>query len=188
MGEMYQNFAMDLHTGMYLTQLTANQDYTDIHCQLVEDMTSLRLDQSSGRIVEFPLSDVARLYELAVHPRTDQIIVVEFVRRKLAFVFQDFAVAQRFLVCMELLVHRAQEKQALADGTQFQPLLKRSHHRVLANTRAKQKGDRGKAGLHSRGLNQSTPDSSRESQEHRPGLAEENPDEGFDEATPMVEI
>jgi hypothetical protein len=124
---MYQEFALDLHTGMYLTQLTSNRDYSDIHCQLMEDMTTLKLDQSNGRIIEFPLTNVSKVYRIvknddkwytagtalpASSPQTEQIVVVEFMRRKLAFAFKELQVSQRFLICMELLIRRAQQKQA----------------------------------------------------------------------------
>merc|ERR1719299_63241 len=62
--EMYQEFALDLHAGMYLTQLTSNRDYSDIHCQLMEDMQTLKLDQSNGRIIEFPLTGVSKVYRI----------------------------------------------------------------------------------------------------------------------------
>mmetsp|Transcript_70593 Transcript_70593/g.202253 ORF Transcript_70593/g.202253 Transcript_70593/m.202253 type:complete len:285 (-) Transcript_70593:6-860(-) len=126
--QLYQEFALDLHTGMYLTQLTSNRDYSDIHCQLMEDMTTLKLDQSNGRIIEFPLTNVSKVYRIvknddrwytagATPPaganlNTEQIVVVEFMRRKLAFVFKELQVSQRFLICMELLIRRAQQKQA----------------------------------------------------------------------------
>jgi len=123
--EMYQEFALDLHTGMYLTQLTSSRDYSDIHCQLMEDLQTLKLDQSNGRIVEFPLTGVSKVYRIvkndekwysaasgATGINTEHIVVVEFMRRKLAFVFKELQVAQRFLLCMELLIRRAQQKQA----------------------------------------------------------------------------
>merc|ERR1719159_183294 len=125
---MYQEVSLDLHTGMYLTQLTADRDYSDIHCQLMEDMTTLKLDQSNGRIIEFPLTNVSKVYRIvknddrwytagtpvpgATSANTEQIVVVEFMRRKLAFVFKELQVSQRFLICMELLIRRAQQKQA----------------------------------------------------------------------------
>lgn len=124
---MYQDFALDLHAGMYLTQLTSNRDYSDIHCQLMEDMTTLKLDQSNGRIIEFPLTNVSKVYRIVKNDdkwytagtplpgsssNTEQIVVVEFMRRKLAFVFKELQVSQRFLICMELLIRRAQQKQA----------------------------------------------------------------------------
>jgi hypothetical protein len=126
--DMYQEFALDLHTGMYLTQLTSNRDYSDIHCQLMEDMLTLKLDQSNGRIIEFPLTGVSKVYRIVKNDdkwysagstvpglpssNTEHIVVVEFMRRKLAFVFKELQVSQRFLMCMELLIRRAQQKQA----------------------------------------------------------------------------
>lgn len=131
--DMYREFALDLHTGMYLTQLTSNRDYSDIHCQLMEDMITLKLDQSNGRIIEFPLTNVSKVYRIvkcddkwysagtplpnASPSRTEQIVVVEFMRRKLAFVFQEVQMSQRFLICMELLIRKAQQKQALRSLT-----------------------------------------------------------------------
>jgi len=125
---MYQEFALDMHTGMYLTQLTSNRDYSDIHCQLMEDMQTLKLDQSNGRIIEFPLTGVSKVYRIVKNDdkwysagsplpglpnsNTEHIVVVEFMRRKLAFVFKELQMSQRFLMCMELLIRRAQQKQA----------------------------------------------------------------------------
>lgn len=131
--DMYREFALELHTGTYLTQLTSNRDYSDIHCQLMDDMITLKLDQSNGRIIEFPLTNVSKVYRIvkcddkwysagtplpnSSPSRTEQIVVVEFMRRKLAFVFQDVQMSQRFLICMELLIRKAQQKQALRSLT-----------------------------------------------------------------------
>lgn len=131
--QMYQEVALELHTGMYLTQLTADRDYSDIHCQLMEDMTTLKLDQSNGRIIEFPLTNVSKVYRIVknedkfytpgtpVPPeraaKSEQIVVVEFLRRKLAFVFKELHISQRFMICMELLIRRAQQKQAVRSLT-----------------------------------------------------------------------
>jgi len=125
--EMYREFALDLHTGMYLTQLTSSRDYSDIHCQLMEDMMTLKLDQSNGRIIEFPLTSVSKAYRIVkiedkwysagsqmsgnAAANTEHIVVVEFMRRKLAFCFKELQVSQRFLMCMELLIRRAQQQQ-----------------------------------------------------------------------------
>jgi len=125
---MYQEFALELHTGMYMTQLTSNRDYSDIHCQLMDDMQTLQLDQSNGRIIEFPLTGVSKVYRIvksddkwysagshvpgAPSASTEHIVVVEFMRRKLAFVFKELQMSQRFLMGMELLIRRAQQKQA----------------------------------------------------------------------------
>jgi len=131
--QMYQEVALDLHAGMYLTQLTADRDYSDIHCQLMEDMTTLKLDQSNGRIIEFPLTNVSKVYRIVKNDdkfytpganmsgdrmgNSEHIVVVEFLRRKLAFVYREVQVAQRFMICMELLIRRAQQKQALRSLT-----------------------------------------------------------------------
>jgi len=125
--EMYREFALDLHTVMYLTQLTSSRDYSDIHCQLMEDMMTLKLDQSNGRIIEFPLTSVSKAYRIVkiedkwysagsqmsgnAAANTEHIVVVEFMRRKLAFCFKELQVSQRFLMCMELLIRRAQQQQ-----------------------------------------------------------------------------
>merc|ERR1719242_2674271 len=114
--EMYQGFALEMHRGMYLTQLMADLSYQDIHCQLMEDMATLKLDQSNGRIIEFPLANVSKVYRIvknndkwytagtplpgsSPNGNTEQIVVVEFMRRKLAFVFKEVLVSQRFLTC-----------------------------------------------------------------------------------------
>jgi len=123
--EMYQEFVLELHRGTYLVQLTSTRDYSDIHCQLMEDLMTLKLDQNSGRIIEFPLSGVSKVYRIireddkiakkgdgeAAVPQ-EHIIVVEFMRRKLAFVFFETNGALRFLACMELLIRRARQKEA----------------------------------------------------------------------------
>merc|ERR1740122_111825 len=128
--QIYQEFTLDLHKGIHMTQLTSNQDYSDIHCQILEDLQTLKVDQGSGCIIEFPLTAVSKVYRIVknddkwysagsltgptpVPPlplaNAEHIVVVEFMRRKLAFVFNDMAAAQRFLMCMELLIRRAQE-------------------------------------------------------------------------------
>jgi len=128
--ETYKQFVVELHTGMYLTQLTSTRDYSDIHCQLMDDLKTLKLDQSNGRIIEFPLNAVSKVYRIVknddkwynagslttgatpVPPlplsSAEHIVVVEFMRRKLAFVFKDLEASQRFLMCIELLIRRAQ--------------------------------------------------------------------------------
>mmetsp|Transcript_36733 Transcript_36733/g.104541 ORF Transcript_36733/g.104541 Transcript_36733/m.104541 type:complete len:273 (-) Transcript_36733:121-939(-) len=125
--EMYRDFVLDLHMGMYLTQLTSSRDYSDIHCQLMQDMLTLKLDQANGRIIEFPLCNVSKMYRIVKSDErwctasnapadgannSEQIVVVEFLRRKLAFVFRELEVSQRFLICFELLIRRAQQEQA----------------------------------------------------------------------------
>merc|ERR1719478_1712726 len=95
--EQFQDFVLELHTGMYLTQLTSNRDYSDIHCQLMGDLQTLKLDQSNGRIIEFPLTGVSKVYRIVKNDdkwysagsavpgfgggNTEHIVVVEFMRR-----------------------------------------------------------------------------------------------------------
>lgn len=121
---------MDLHKGIYMTQLTSTQDYSDVHCQVLEDLQTLKVDQGSGCIIEFPLGAVSKVYRIVKNDdrwfsagslngpppmpplplsSAEHIVVVEFMRRKLAFVFSEIQVAQHFLMCMELLIRRAQE-------------------------------------------------------------------------------
>jgi len=125
--DMYQGFAMELHRGMYLTQLMADRTYSDIHCQLMEDMMTLKLDQSNGRIIEFPLANVSKVYRLTksagkwypaerhtVPHNAEQIIVVVFSKRKLAFVFKELKTCHRFMLCLELLIWRAQQYEGVS--------------------------------------------------------------------------
>merc|ERR1719282_1411935 len=127
---IYREFVVDLHRGVHMTQLCANQDYSDIHCQILEDLQTLKVDQGSGCIIEFPLSAVSKVYRIVKNDdkwysagsltgptpmpplplsNAEHIVVVEFMRRKLAFVFNEITAAQRFLMCIELLIRRAQE-------------------------------------------------------------------------------
>lgn len=131
--QTYRDFVLEMHTGMYLTQLTSNRDYSNIHCQLMEDLQTLKLDQSNGRIIEFPLTGVSKVYRIVKNDEryngsltpspgssVEHIVVVEFMRRKLAFVFHEVQASQRFLVCMELLIRDAQQKKA---GKTFKSLV-----------------------------------------------------------------
>jgi len=129
----YQEFVLELHKGMYMTQLTSSQDYSDIHCQILEDLQTLKVDQGSGCIIEFPLTAVSKVYRIIKNDdkwynagsltgptpmpplplsNAEHIVVVEFMRRKLAFVFSNMAAAQRFLLGIELLVRLAQENRS----------------------------------------------------------------------------
>jgi len=128
--QVYQDFVLDLHKGLHMTQLSSNQEYSDIHCQILEDLKTLKVDQGSGCIIEFPLTAVSKVYRIVKNDdrwysagsltgptpmpplplsNAEHIVVVEFMRRKLAFVFADMVAAQRFLMCIELLIRRAQE-------------------------------------------------------------------------------
>lgn len=130
--QTYQEFVLDLHKGIYMTQLTSSQEYSEIHCQILEDMQTLKVDQGSGCIIEFPLTAVSKVYRIIKNDdkwysagsltgpspmpplplsNAEHIVVVEFMRRKLAFVFGDMPAAQRFLMGIELLIRLAQENR-----------------------------------------------------------------------------
>lgn len=127
---IFQVFVLDLHKGLYMTQVNSNDEYADIHCQLLDDLDTLKVDQGSGCIVEFPLTAVTRIYRIVrndgkffnagsstgptpIPPlplsNAEHIVVVEFMRRKLVLVFGSMSDAQSFIMCMELLVRFAQE-------------------------------------------------------------------------------
>ncbi|CAJ1363613.1 unnamed protein product [Effrenium voratum] len=128
--QVFQDFVLDLHRGMHMTQISSSQEYSDIHCQILEDLQTLKIDQGSGCIIEFPLIAVSKVYRIVKNDdrwfsagsltgptpmpplplsNAEHIVVVEFMKRKLAFVFCDIVASQRFLMCMELLIRRAQE-------------------------------------------------------------------------------
>jgi len=134
--KVYQEFVLDLHKGIHMTQLTSDQDYSDIHCQIREDLQTLNIDQGSGCIIEFPLIGVSKVYRIVKNDgkwynasslsgpapmpslsNAEHIVVVEFMRRKLAFVFSEVKAAQSFLMCMELLIRRAQESRYNSSAT-----------------------------------------------------------------------
>lgn len=129
---LYQDFVLDLRKGIYMTQLTPGHRYSSIHCQILEDLATLKVDQGSGSLVEFPLTAVSKVYRVIKNDdkwhnagsmtgptpmpplplsNAEHIVVVEFMRKKLAFVFHNVPTAQRFLMCMELLIRRAQEEK-----------------------------------------------------------------------------
>jgi hypothetical protein len=119
--DMYQAFAADLHAGMYLTQLTSSREQSEIHVQLMDDLVTLKMDQSNGHILEFPLDKVLKVYRITHggggagpddrDPRgaSAHLVVLEFMRRKLAFVFPEERVTQRFIISLELLIQRAKQ-------------------------------------------------------------------------------
>ena len=45
---IFREFALDPNRGRYLTQLGSNQDYSVIHCQVMDDMQTLKVDQGNG--------------------------------------------------------------------------------------------------------------------------------------------
>jgi len=128
----FQDFVVELHQGIHMTQITSNQEYSVIHCQVLDDLHTLKVDQGSGCIIEFPLSAVSKVYRIVKSEdkwyghstpapplpasSLEHIVVVEFMRRKLALVFHDVLIARRFLLCIELLIRRAQECKDNSDA------------------------------------------------------------------------
>ncbi|CAD7937192.1 unnamed protein product [Amoebophrya sp. A120] len=126
--QMFRGFVFDFYCGTYLTQLTSLQEKQLIHAQLIDDHRILALSQGSGRIVEFPIASLSKIYRissahssqinqqynLSSENRGANIIILEFQERKLAFLFHDAESSQRFLICFELLVRKKQqEKKAM---------------------------------------------------------------------------
>eukprot|EP00811_Abedinium_folium_P021924 NODE_3114_length_2090_cov_10.816098.p1 GENE.NODE_3114_length_2090_cov_10.816098~~NODE_3114_length_2090_cov_10.816098.p1 ORF type:complete len:532 (-),score=162.01 NODE_3114_length_2090_cov_10.816098:379-1974(-) len=121
--QMYQDFVVDLHAGLVLTQMTSDHGYCDMHCQLMDDLCTLKFDQRNGRIVEIPLTVVWKLEIVMSHdnqwyrvgrfgpskppPLAEYVIIMEFMRQMLVFVFKTFKDARRFMVFLELLIRRA---------------------------------------------------------------------------------
>eukprot|EP00916_Digyalum_oweni_P015786 GHVL01025933.1.p1 GENE.GHVL01025933.1~~GHVL01025933.1.p1 ORF type:complete len:203 (+),score=46.21 GHVL01025933.1:33-611(+) len=131
--EAFRDFVLELNKGMILSQLSSNRECSDIHCQLYKNLDILKFDQNNGRIVEFPLRNIIKLYEIskssvdlrwhtsredAFHDRiqqsdkqTEHVVVVEFTKRKLAFVFRDPILADKFLITLQLLYLLNEEKK-----------------------------------------------------------------------------
>lgn len=124
--ETYRDFVLDLYSGMYLKQLTSNTCYSDVHCQLGEGLDTLMLTMSCGTIVEFPLVSVSKVNRFVKHgdrwfdetavvrstsTEVEHVVIMEFQTRKLAFSFIDLQVAQRFLMCMDLITRSVLQKQ-----------------------------------------------------------------------------
>lgn len=72
---VYREFVLDLHKGKVMTQLTSASSYSEIHCQVLEDLQTLKVDQGSGCLVEFPLAQVSKVYRIVrvddEHPVAD---------------------------------------------------------------------------------------------------------------------
>mmetsp|Transcript_100891 Transcript_100891/g.285953 ORF Transcript_100891/g.285953 Transcript_100891/m.285953 type:complete len:276 (-) Transcript_100891:137-964(-) len=125
--DLYRGFALDLHRGVCFTQLKPTQEHAAMHCQLMDDFATLKVDARDGHFVEFPLESVrkvGRVMKMSDHLYTsmpgvaagreanlEHVVIVEFNRRRLAFVFKELEESQEFAICMELLVKSAQQKQ-----------------------------------------------------------------------------
>lgn len=125
----FQQFVMDLHRGLHAVQLAADQSHSSVHCQILDDLQTLKVDQGSGCIIEFPLGSVSKLYRILRNDERwedsgelssrsvseEHVVVMEFMGRKLPFLFHDIDSARRFLMCMELTIRRAQELRRESD-------------------------------------------------------------------------
>lgn len=124
--ETYQSFAMDLHSGMELKQLS----HVTVQCHLLEDLATLTMDRGNGNVIEFPLANVTRICKLvniggkwrpadevcSAPQSSEQQVVLTFNRRRLAFVFEDKSACEQFLTCLGLLIARARERQDAASS------------------------------------------------------------------------
>ncbi|CAE7569737.1 unnamed protein product [Symbiodinium sp. CCMP2592] len=63
----------------------------------------------------------------------EHVVVLEFRHRKLPFVFAEELPAQRFLLCLELLIWRVQEETALDNSMQHRivPLFRKDQSEQL---------------------------------------------------------
>jgi len=125
--QFYQEFTFDLYVGMHLTQLINGRFYEDVHCQLMDDLQTLKLDQSDGCIIEFPLISVSSVFpcddgdwneiRTSLSKSTNRRILrpefpveVDFSRRRLTFIFNVLMAAQQFALCIQLLARWAQQR------------------------------------------------------------------------------
>lgn len=154
--KMYEAFVVNLHKGVRMTQITMNQKYSDIHCQLLDDLQTLTVDEDNGCRVQLSLCDVSKMHRVVKNADkqtsggistagisigstpmpplplmiAEHIASVEFTgqrRRKLSFVFGSLAAAQKFLICMELLIRRAKE---LRIGVKKYPMMPPRHRHI----------------------------------------------------------
>eukprot|EP00811_Abedinium_folium_P034335 NODE_7224_length_1598_cov_5.721278.p1 GENE.NODE_7224_length_1598_cov_5.721278~~NODE_7224_length_1598_cov_5.721278.p1 ORF type:complete len:395 (+),score=88.44 NODE_7224_length_1598_cov_5.721278:135-1187(+) len=119
--KMFREFTVELNRGMRLVQFVATRGYVEVHCQLTDDLETLKLDEYTGCIIEFPLRQVAKMSRLMKHtlvPRDDRstqlvaehLVTIDFVNCRLVFVYVSAPEAHRFMTCLQLLVARAQYK------------------------------------------------------------------------------
>lgn len=125
--KLFQTFVLEWHKGLYMIQsckdMDARYEFIDVHCQLMNDLRTLKVDKGSCRIVEYDLLAVTRMVRDLIPLQRDNcrggvvqslplvcvdtkhIVVLEFAKRSLMLVFSSIAEAQSFMMCMDLLVH-----------------------------------------------------------------------------------
>eukprot|EP00812_Abedinium_dasypus_P002432 NODE_1296_length_1182_cov_265.506655.p1 GENE.NODE_1296_length_1182_cov_265.506655~~NODE_1296_length_1182_cov_265.506655.p1 ORF type:complete len:295 (-),score=86.39 NODE_1296_length_1182_cov_265.506655:282-1121(-) len=127
--EMFKEFTLGLYTGKYIALMMPAGHYVDVHCQLHENLETLMLDMRNGHIIEFPLANVSKVFRVvkcdtisvmagsACKTPTRHIIILSFARPKLAFAFTKEPEAKRFMICMEILIRKAQKGGAGSAAT-----------------------------------------------------------------------
>jgi len=150
---LFQDFVLELVSGLYLTTQTDSKEYADIHCQLHHDLQTLTLNLGGDCVTEYPLTGISKIYRIIKHrdnfsakraveanpltsfpfQKMEHVVVLEFRHRKLPFVFAEELPAQRFLLCLELLIWRVQEETALDNSMQHRivPLFRKDQSEQL---------------------------------------------------------
>lgn len=117
------DLALDLYTGMHLTQITADRIFNVIYCQLTDDLQIMRLDYGNGHRKEIPLYYGERIVRVRMTlPSQGTIfglfrpvrkvyhnVVLVFKQQELEFAFQLPDEAECFAKCMDVLIRRAVE-------------------------------------------------------------------------------
>jgi len=61
LNKIYKKFVLSLNRGIVLKQVITTRSYADIHCQLMDDMINLTINQGSGVLVLISLDSVSGL-------------------------------------------------------------------------------------------------------------------------------
>lgn len=126
--KMYKAFAIKWQAGSHVKQVYENHVCSDSHMQLMENLMILKLDQNSGCIIEFPMRNVSKVYRMVKYGKrwrdahapppvsekmralAQQVVIIEFMKQKIAFMFPTLPEALNFSICFGLLVKRVQQK------------------------------------------------------------------------------
>jgi len=74
-----REFAIKWQAGSSLKQIISNDTCLDSHVQLMEDLMAVRIDQSSGLVIEFPLRNVSKVYRMVKYKKWWRSPNVKFV-------------------------------------------------------------------------------------------------------------
>eukprot|EP00811_Abedinium_folium_P002166 NODE_11986_length_1253_cov_4.432504.p1 GENE.NODE_11986_length_1253_cov_4.432504~~NODE_11986_length_1253_cov_4.432504.p1 ORF type:complete len:316 (-),score=47.88 NODE_11986_length_1253_cov_4.432504:306-1127(-) len=108
--ELYQDFLINLCVGLHSAQLTTSEDYSDVHCQLSEDLQTFTLRLRDGRVVEFRLDGVHTMMSSHLTTYDEHIAIIESSMGRLVFLHHSREDAQRFVACMEMLTQMMRRK------------------------------------------------------------------------------